>query len=431
MAAEHLQNQIYALEAVLITSLAILTATWLSYFPRGVGNVLTRIATLLSTRLRNDANPKAAIIDVADQNELLVSKELEFPGDWYTSVKQFELEKRAIFSKTWHYVGHISQFRNKGDFHTFSIAGFSFFVVRDKDRELRAFHNVCRHRAYDVCSKSNGNASIFRCRYHGWTYTTRGELVHAPKFEDIPGFNKRENGLFEIRNWTDSSGFVYVNLDVYGSDGLTIRVGVPISAKLDLVENWSIDAKFNWKVAMSPTAFMVSSLAAKSRFPRMLEQAAGLVESWRWPLQFQLSPLTKLMRSASGDLFLTITIVPQNVNETILSCSLYSSSSHATPELRLSAIKSEVAESVAKLRRLEQSVADGAIADSRTQEALLWEIRAHSKLERLMGTEVFPASRIRESSRACKVADDLCRELEMASDEHQEMQGGVGIDVSW
>jgi hypothetical protein len=58
---------------------------------------------------------------------------------------------------------------------------------------------------------------------------------------------------------------------------------------------------------------------------------------------------------------------------------------------------------------------DGTIADVRSQEPFLAEIKAHSRLERLTKSEVYPASRLRETSQACKVADDLCKQLEIAS----------------
>ena len=88
-----------------------------------------------------------------------VSKENDFPPDWWTSNSLYQLEKRAIFSKTWLHVCHNSLFKKIGDYRTFSIAGFSFFLILGKDGRLRAFHNVCRHRAYTVATRESGESS--------------------------------------------------------------------------------------------------------------------------------------------------------------------------------------------------------------------------------------------------------------------------------
>lgn len=352
-----------------------------------------------------------------------VTKELDFPEDWYTSDKLFQLEKRAIFSKTWLHVCHSSLFKKAGDYRTFQIANFSFVIILGKDGRLRAFHNVCRHRAYTVATKDAGSCLVLRCKYHGWSYDTQGKLIKAPKFEEVAGFDKSQNGLYEIRTFIDSSGFVYVNFDIYGSDGLTIRVGVPIRANLSLVESWAVDASFNWKIATPSGAFLVRSLNT-DRLPDMLNAFLGGLKSWRWPSEFTLSPLTHLLRSQTGNLWLTISIVPENSTTCTISCSLYCSELEMKSELPITAIKSEVQDSVTKLQLLfDESRKNSSIQDPRSQEPFLAEIQAHSRLERLTRGEVHPASRLRETSQACKVADDLCKQLEV------EAQGNGQNDV--
>lgn len=71
----------------------------------------------------------------------------------------FELEKRAFLSRTWLYACHRSRFERPGDYYVFDVAGISFFVVLGKDHQVRAFHNVCRHRAYTVVRKSCGTTT--------------------------------------------------------------------------------------------------------------------------------------------------------------------------------------------------------------------------------------------------------------------------------
>ena len=38
-------------------------------------------------------------------------------------------------------------------------------------------NRTCRHRGVKLCRSDRGNASHFRCPYHGWTYSNSGELV--------------------------------------------------------------------------------------------------------------------------------------------------------------------------------------------------------------------------------------------------------------
>lgn len=93
------------------------------------------------------------------------------------------------------------------------MAGISFFVVLGKDTRLRAFHNVCRHRAYTVVRKSCGTSTRFSCKYHGWQYDDAGKLVKAPKFDESPGFKPKENGLWEVKLIVTREGLVFVNFD--------------------------------------------------------------------------------------------------------------------------------------------------------------------------------------------------------------------------
>ena len=356
-----------------------------------------------------------------------VSQDPDFPSDWWTSPSQFSLETRAILSKTWLHLTHTSTLPKPGSYKTFKIAHHSILLIRGKDSRLRAFHNICRHRAYTVATKAEGCSQVLMCKYHGWTYDSTGKLIRAPKFEDVAGFDRGQNGLFEVRTFVDSSGFVYVNLDVYGSDGLTIRVGVPIRAKLRLLEGWSVDAPFNWKMAVPQGSFRIASLAARSRMPSLVKLLKGRLETWRWAAEFELSPLTHLIRSAKGDLWLTISLVPRTPTTCSIVCALYTSDEEAkVADMPVSAVKSEVASSVARLVEAFDEIKDnGSTAADYAQEPLLAECKAHLRLERFMGKEIHPASRLRESSRGCKVADDLCQELEAEAAE-AGVDGGRG-----
>lgn len=79
----------------------------------------------------------------------------------------YELEKRAIFSMKWLCVSHSMRFKKAGDFVKYEIAGYAFFVTRDRQNNIKAFLNICRHRAYPILEQESGQVSILSCKYHG------------------------------------------------------------------------------------------------------------------------------------------------------------------------------------------------------------------------------------------------------------------------
>ncbi|KAH7303490.1 Rieske domain-containing protein [Stachybotrys elegans] len=135
------------------------------------------------------------------------------PSSWYTSQDLYQLERRAIFSKRWLLTTHKARIPNTGDWIRCDVAGYQFVVVRDNKGEIHAFHNICRHRAFPVVTKEEGNSLIFSCKYHGWSYGLNGNLAKAPGYQDLPGFDKSQNNLFPIHVHIDKNGFIYVNLD--------------------------------------------------------------------------------------------------------------------------------------------------------------------------------------------------------------------------
>src|SRR4051812_8458136 len=88
----------------------------------------------------------------------------------YTDPEIFQLEMDRIFGTAWIYVGHESQVRNAGDYVATRIAQRPLLLVRDQDGKIRVLHNQCAPRGAMVVATECGNASEFRCCYHGWTY---------------------------------------------------------------------------------------------------------------------------------------------------------------------------------------------------------------------------------------------------------------------
>jgi choline monooxygenase len=175
------------------------------------------------------------------------------PAAWYTDARVAELEKRAIFHRTWQMIGRADQVSQPGEFFTGELAGEPIVVARGADDVLRAFYNVCRHHAAAVVTESAGHAANFRCPYHGWTYGTDGALKGTPDFDGVCDFDRSMNGLVPVRVDTWES-FVFVNLDAQGESlqdflgSLASRVKPLRLASLKFFERRSYDLNCNWKV---------------------------------------------------------------------------------------------------------------------------------------------------------------------------------------
>ena len=120
------------------------------------------------------------------------------PSTWYRDADVFEAERRTVFARTWLAAGRAGVVKEPGSFLTTEIAGEPVAVVRDEVGTLRAFHNVCRHRAAPVLTEPCGRATRLRCRYHGWTYDLAGRLRGTPEFDGVEEFCREENGLVPL-----------------------------------------------------------------------------------------------------------------------------------------------------------------------------------------------------------------------------------------
>lgn len=149
------------------------------------------------------------------KNEVSVSEKLSeahtLPSWLYTDPEVLEVELTEIFSKTWQYVGHVSEFVKAGDYITTEIVGKPIFVTLDNDGEIRAFYNVCSHRAAKLL-EGEGNKRIITCPYHAWSYRLDGSLNRAPNMKGVENFDASAFCLHDVRLEIFES-FIFVNLD--------------------------------------------------------------------------------------------------------------------------------------------------------------------------------------------------------------------------
>ncbi len=123
----------------------------------------------------------------------------------------YAAERAHIFATQWQLAAFRAQLREPGDYAAHEFAGWRVVVVVQDDGTLRAFHNVCRHRAGPLVTEPDGHCTNLVCRYHGWSYARDGSLNSARDF-GADDLDASEFALLSVRveEWR---GFVFVNLD--------------------------------------------------------------------------------------------------------------------------------------------------------------------------------------------------------------------------
>ncbi|MEU8895762.1 aromatic ring-hydroxylating dioxygenase subunit alpha [Nocardia sp. NPDC048505] len=115
-----------------------------------------------------------------DEVDRLLADRRALPAAFYHEPALYRLEQRFILGRSWQAVGTLREVRDPGDYLTTDVAGVPVVVVRDRDDAVRAFVNVCRHRA-NVVATGSGNCRTLQCAYHGWTYGLDGSLKGIPQ----------------------------------------------------------------------------------------------------------------------------------------------------------------------------------------------------------------------------------------------------------
>ncbi len=171
----------------------------------------------------------------------------------YTQNAWFRADVNTILGKSWQWVCHVEKLREPGSYVTAQIAEQPIAVVRDRDGHLRAFYNVCKHRAHELLS-GEGNTSRIMCPYHAWVYKLDGQLIRAPETEHLDNFNTSEICLSQVKV-EEFAGFIYVNLDPNavplasqsGDLETEIRHWAPDIDQLTFGGRLTYDIKSNWK----------------------------------------------------------------------------------------------------------------------------------------------------------------------------------------
>jgi p-cumate 2,3-dioxygenase subunit alpha len=171
-----------------------------------------------------------------------------------------EREGRAIFDRSWIYVGHGSEVPVPGAFKTRTVAGRPVIFARDQRGQVRCLLNSCRHRGALVCVAREGNQQSFSCPYHGWTYGGDGALLTVPG-EDAygPHFAKSALGLVAPARLESYRDFHFLNFDARArgladdlagaKEYIDLVVDQSPSGRLEVIAGTQeYDIRANWKL---------------------------------------------------------------------------------------------------------------------------------------------------------------------------------------
>ena len=134
------------------------------------------------------------------------------PAKPYYDADWFELEREAVFRRSWIHIGHVCELPENGSFirRELEVLSASLLVIRGKDGAIRGFHNVCTHRGTQLVDEAEGKRSSFSCPYHRWTFGGDGALLSAPDFEQF-GLDKKDCSLKQVAIDV-CAGMIFVNL---------------------------------------------------------------------------------------------------------------------------------------------------------------------------------------------------------------------------
>ena len=167
-------------------------------------------------------NLNKKLSDILDPNKIEVVKNpIEkahgLPNECYLNNDYLEFEKEKIFKNNWTMIGVASSVPNPGDAKPFNLLGIPILIVRNKENEVKVFHNVCSHRGFKLVDQECKLKNVIRCPYHSWSYDFNGKLTATPHIgglgkHEVEGFDKNNSNLKEIKSniWMD---LIFININ--------------------------------------------------------------------------------------------------------------------------------------------------------------------------------------------------------------------------
>jgi len=182
---------------------------------------------------------------------------MALPKDVYTCPERFAAEREALFLEMPLVAGFSQDVPNPGDVMLFEAAGPSIIVGRGKDGSVRAFRNICTHRAAKLLLGDEASCQRkprLTCPFHAWTFDLDGKLIAQP---GKSGFKDHPDGARNLLpvSATEWNGIIFVQIE--GEMDLDAHLGefAPLLAMLELgtaepVKRGHLDCAANWKYAL-------------------------------------------------------------------------------------------------------------------------------------------------------------------------------------
>lgn len=174
-------------------------------------------------------------------------------SDLYRSDMVLNTERQRLFNSTWALVADSSQLQDPGNYITVEVGNCPAVVLRGEDNEIRAFHNVCRHRGITLLSGCGITGRHLTCPYHQWSYRLDGSLATIPqRSQQFPDIDSADWGLLPIQCevW---HGMVFVNPSLEAPSlsgamsGLDAKLDAFLSGPLVQIAQLELEARCNWK----------------------------------------------------------------------------------------------------------------------------------------------------------------------------------------
>lgn len=197
----------------------------------------------------------------------------------YYSKEHMQKEWTHLWPRIWLLVGVTPDIKEPGDYFVHEHGHESFLVVRQEDNSIKAFYNVCPHRANQVALNSQGSVDKFTCAFHGWQFGTDGKLKCITDEQTFhPNLVAHRPGLTEVR--CDSiGGLIFVNMDGKAPP-LKEWIGLPPGyienyeiEQMNVVHHVSTEWLANWKTG-------VDGFYETYHLPHIHPQTQGVMEDF-------------------------------------------------------------------------------------------------------------------------------------------------------
>ena len=107
------------------------------------------------------------------------------PGVCYSDLSLYQHDLEEIWYKNWIFVGHSNELEKPGSYFTTQIGDYPIVIVKNREHQIKALHNACRHRGSKVCTQATGRVANLVCPYHQWSYDLNGKLFNARSMDGL------------------------------------------------------------------------------------------------------------------------------------------------------------------------------------------------------------------------------------------------------